>query len=126
MALQANPLTDMWMVDPTMFDPTQRSNQFSNYNNAPLPWPPSYSGAPTDAMGRPIQSFQAWQQANPGGTTLNNPAAQPQAAPAAPPMYGPSNPPPGGSMVAGDPNNPGFTYAQERAMSPAAQYSHVY
>ena len=34
-------LTDMMMVNPWMFDPTQKSNQFSNYNNAALPWPPT-------------------------------------------------------------------------------------
>jgi hypothetical protein len=82
-------LTDMWMLDPTMFDPTQRSNQFSNYNNAPLPGPSYNTGAggPTNAMGQPIASFQAWQAANPGGMGINNTPAQPQA-PAAPAMGG--------------------------------------
>ena len=37
MAQNLAQLTDMWMVNPTMFDPTQASNQFSNYNNAALP-----------------------------------------------------------------------------------------
>ena len=40
-----------------LFSPDQWLNQFSNFNNAALPWPSSYAGAPTDAMGRPIQSF---------------------------------------------------------------------
>jgi hypothetical protein len=83
MAQNLGQLTDMWMVNPTMFDPTQRSNQFSNFNNAPLPWPPTYNGVPVNAAtGQPIQSFLDWQQANPGGTTLNSTPAQPQAAPA--------------------------------------------
>ena len=80
MAQNLAQLTDMWMVNPTMFDPTQASNQFSNYNNAALPWPPTYNGAPVNAAtGQPIQSFQQWQQQNPGGTTLNSTPAQPQA-----------------------------------------------
>ena len=63
-----------------MFDPTQASNQFSNYNNAALPWPPSYNtgaGGPVNAAtGQPIQSFQQWQQQNPGGMSINaTPAA---------------------------------------------------
>jgi hypothetical protein len=56
-----------------LFDPTQWSNQFSNYNNQALPWPSQYVGTPSNAMGQPIQP--------PMGTTLNSqPAA---AAPAA-------------------------------------------
>jgi len=58
-------LTDMWMVDPTMFDPTQRSNQFSLYNNAALPFPPTYGiggqGPVNAATGKPIASYQAPQ-----------------------------------------------------------------
>ena len=89
MAQNLAQLTDMWMVNPTMFDPTQASNQFSNYNNAALPWPPSYNtgaGGPVNAAtGKPIQSFQQWQQANPGGMSINStpaaPAPQPQAQP---------------------------------------------
>jgi hypothetical protein len=57
-----------------MFDPTQWSNQFSNYNNQALPWPPQYVGAPTNATGQPIQS--------PMGTTINSQPAS-AAAPAA-------------------------------------------
>jgi hypothetical protein len=86
MAQNLAQLTDQWMVNPTMFDPTQASNQFSNFNNNPFPWPPTYNtgaGGPVNAAtGKPIASFQQWQQQNPGGTTLNNTAAQPAAAPA--------------------------------------------
>jgi hypothetical protein len=85
MAQNMAQLTDMWMVDPTMFDPTQKSNQFSNYNNAALPWPPTYNtgaGGPVNAAtGQPIQSFQQWQQANPGGMSINTTPAAPAAAP---------------------------------------------
>jgi hypothetical protein len=84
MAQNLAQLTDMWMVDPTMFDPTQKSNQFSNFNNNPFPWPPSYNtgaGGPVNAAtGKPIASFQQWQQQNPGGMSLNSTPAQPQAA----------------------------------------------
>ena len=56
-----------------LFSPDQWLNQFSNFNNAALPWPSSYVGTPTDAMGKPIQP--------PPGMTLNSPpAAPPQAA----------------------------------------------
>jgi hypothetical protein len=81
--LPGTQFTDMWMQNPWgTFDPTQKSNQFSNFNNAALPWPPSYAGAPTNAAtGQPIQSYQNWQQQNPGGMTMNNTPAQPQAPP---------------------------------------------
>jgi hypothetical protein len=80
MAQNLGQLTDTWMVNPTMFDPTQQSNQFSNYNNAALPWPPTYNGAPVNAAtGQPIQSFLDWQKANPGGMSINATPAQPQA-----------------------------------------------
>ena len=83
MAQDLAALTNTWMLNPTMFDPTQASNQFSNYNNAALPWPPTYNtgaGGPVNAAtGKPIQSFQQWQQQNPGGMVLNNTPAQPQA-----------------------------------------------
>ena len=79
MAQDLGQLTDMWMVNPTMFDPTQKSNKFSLFNNAALPFPPSYSGAPTNAMGQPIQSFVDWQKANPGGVSINSTPAQPAA-----------------------------------------------
>ena len=83
MAQNLAQLTDMWMVNPTMFDPSQQSNQFSNYNNQALPWPPSYNtgaGGPVNAAtGKPIQSFQQWQQANPGGMSINSTPAAPAA-----------------------------------------------
>ena len=81
MAQDMSQLTDMMMVNPWMFDPSQQSNQFSNYNNAALPWPPSYNtgaGGPVNAAtGQPIQSFQQWQAQNPGGMSINATPAQP-------------------------------------------------
>ena len=88
-----------------LFSPDQWLNQFSNFNNSALPWPSSYAGVPTDAMGNPIQSavdannasqaqyqqqLAAYnqQKASTPGTTLNstpsqgsswNPATGPQA-----------------------------------------------
>lgn len=79
MAQDLGQLTDMWMVNPTMFDPTQKSNRFGLYNNAALPYPPTYNGVPTNAMGQPIQSFVDWQKANPGGVSINSTPAQPAA-----------------------------------------------
>lgn len=85
MAQNMGLITDTWMTNPYMFDPTQLSNVYSNYNNAALPWPPSYNGAPVNAAtGQPIQSFQNWQAANPGGMNINATPAQPQAAAPAP------------------------------------------
>jgi hypothetical protein len=90
MAQDMGLITDTWMTNPYMFDPTQLSNAYSNYNNAALPWPPSYNtgaGGPVNAAtGQPIQSFQNWQQANPGGMNINSTPAQPavQPQPAAP------------------------------------------
>jgi len=90
MAQDLGQFTDTWMANPWMFDPTQKSNQFSNYNNAPLPWPPTYNtgaGGPVNAAtGQPIASFQQWQQQNPGGMSINATPAAPAAptAPAAP------------------------------------------
>lgn len=72
-----NDLTNMMMVNPWMFDPSQQSNQFSAYNNRPMPGP-SYAGAPVNAAtGQPIQSFLDWQAQNPGGVSLNATPAQP-------------------------------------------------
>jgi hypothetical protein len=59
-----------------LFSPDQWLNQFSNFNNAALPWPSSYVGTPTDAMGKPIQP--------PPGMTLNSSPAAPPQAPTAP------------------------------------------
>jgi len=50
------------------FDPSQWSNPYSQFSGA-LPWPASYSGWPTNALGQPIQP--------PPGMTLNS---APQAA----------------------------------------------
>ena len=75
--LYGTQLTDQLMANPWMLDPTQKSNQFSLYNNQRIPFPPTYNGAPTNAMGQPIQSFVDWQRQNPGGVSLNNTPAQP-------------------------------------------------
>jgi hypothetical protein len=59
------------------FDPSQWSNPYSLYQNQALPWPTQYAGTPTDAYGRPIQSYlqaQAAAQAQPAPA----PAAAPQ------------------------------------------------
>jgi hypothetical protein len=104
MAQNFGALTDMWMLDPTMFDPTQKSNQFSNFNDAPFPFPPTYNTGPAGgvmnaATGQPIQSYTDWNNqaqadyqkqlaaynaqpagGTPGtpGTTLNSAPGQPQ------------------------------------------------
>jgi hypothetical protein len=56
---------------PFQFDPSQWSNKFSPFAGRALPWPSQYAGTPTDAYGRPIQSYLDAQQAA---------AAQPQQA----------------------------------------------
>jgi hypothetical protein len=66
-------LTDMWMVNPGMFDPTgwAPTDPYSNYQNTRLPFPPTYYGTPSNAAtGQPIASYQAPAQP-PQGTTLN-------------------------------------------------------
>ena len=135
MAQNLAQLTDMWMVNPTMFDPTQASNQFSNYNNAALPWPPSYNTGPAGgpvnaATGRPIQSFQDWMQQNPGGMSINSTPAQPAAQPQAQSPLQPVNVPQGLSQPAmGAPSVQGglqawgaATPAQRVAAMPQAVY----
>ena len=84
MAQSMQQITDTWMTNPYMFDPSQLSNAYSNYNNAALPWPPTYNtgaaGGPVNAAtGQPIQSFQQWQQANPAGMSINSTPATPAA-----------------------------------------------
>jgi hypothetical protein len=84
MAQDLAALTNTWMLNPTMFDPSQASNRFSNYNNQAIPWPPTYAGVPVNAAtGKPIQSFLDWQAANPGGMSINATPAAPAAAPQA-------------------------------------------
>jgi hypothetical protein len=75
------------------FDPSQWSNPYSAYQNGALPWPSSYAGWPTNALGQPIQP--------PQGMTLNSTPAQPQA-PAAQPAQPATQPgvSPGGSAWA--------------------------
>ena len=53
------------------FDPSQWTNPYSQYAGKALPWPSSYSGWPTNALGQPIQP--------PPGMTLNSSPQQPQA-----------------------------------------------
>jgi hypothetical protein len=80
MAQDLAALTNTWMLNPTMFDPSQQSNKFSNYNGQAMPWPPTYAGAPVNAAtGKPIQSFQDWQAANPAGMSINSTPAAPAA-----------------------------------------------
>jgi len=107
------------------FDPSQWTNPYSSFQNSGIPFPASYSGWPTDAMGNPI--------AKPPGMTLNSSPAQP--APAAAPQVTqvPYSPPnnimlgsssgvgPGG-IGAGSPNTIGANLFQgaSAAPSPAA------
>jgi hypothetical protein len=110
MAQDMGLITDTWMTNPYMFDPTQLSNAYSNYNNAALPWPPSYNtgaGGPVNAAtGQPIQSFQNWQQQNPGGMSINATPAQPPTTPLSTPNTGFQMGPmyPGGPSVNQNPN----------------------
>ena len=79
MADDNNPLADIYNAAalPYMLGP----NKYSAFNGNPLSLQ-GYSGTPTDAQGRPIQSFvsaqqqhDAWNAANPApaqGTTLNS------------------------------------------------------
>jgi hypothetical protein len=123
MAQDLAALTNTWMVNPTMFDPSQASNQFSNYNGAALPWPPTYNGAPVNAAtGRPIQSFQQWQQQNPGGMSINATPAQPPQAPAASNPF--ANVPniQGQNAPATEPRG-GLNIADWQALSPAQRSS---
>src|SRR4029077_9275085 len=49
---------------PLMFDPSQWANKFSPFQGKPIPFPAQYQGTPTDALGRPIQSFLDAQAAH--------------------------------------------------------------
>ena len=72
-----------------LFSPDQWSNQFSLFNDKPLPWPSSYAGYPTDAMGNPIGGGPQQQTAAPAagsstpGMTINSTPQQGQMTPAA-------------------------------------------
>lgn len=88
-----------------VFDPSQFSNPYSRYSGA-LPWPSQYAGTPTDAYGRPIQSFLDAQQAA---------VAQPAPAP---------TPPPGVTLnSAPSPLDQQRAWALARAASPIGDYS---
>jgi hypothetical protein len=63
------------------FDPSQWTNPYSNFYGKALPWPSSYAGTPTNALGQPIQPQP--------GMTLNSTPAQPQAPQAAGASAGP-------------------------------------
>jgi hypothetical protein len=63
------------------FDPSQYTNPYSPFYGRALPWPSSYVGTPTNALGQPIQP--------PPGMTLNSTPQQPQAAAPAAPQVGP-------------------------------------
>ena len=70
----SNPIRSAKPGRPVLAGPMAEPVQ--QFNNAALPWPSSYAGMPTDAMGKPIQP--------PPGMTLNSsPQAQQPAAPAA-------------------------------------------
>ena len=56
---------------PFQFDPSQWSNPYSRFYGQALPFPPTYAGTPTNALGQPI--------AAPPGMTLNSTPQQPQA-----------------------------------------------
>ena len=43
---------------PYMFDPSQLANPYTQWNKQALPFMGQYAGAPTDARGNPIQSYQ--------------------------------------------------------------------
>lgn len=60
---------------PYMFDPSQFSNKYSPYAGKALPWPSSYQGTPTDALGRPIQSYRDAQAAHDAWAAANPPMA---------------------------------------------------
>jgi hypothetical protein len=76
------------------FDPSQWTNPYSQYQSSALPFPLSYVGWPTNALGQPIQPQLQAQM-----------AAQPQAAPAAAPAMGTSL------------NSSAMTAAQQQAMA---------
>ena len=76
-----------------LFSPDQWTNAYSQFSGKALPWPSSYTGYPTDAMGNYINpqagsgipnyaQWQAGQAAQPAatpGTTINSMPAQSQA-----------------------------------------------
>ena len=74
-----------------LFSPDQWLNQFSNFNSKAIPWPSSYVGWPTDAMGNPIGGGPVRQRraaaaapaaagsSTPGTTINSTPAAAGQA-----------------------------------------------
>ena len=107
-----------------LFSPDQWLNQFSRFNNAALPWPSSYVGTPTDAMGRPIQP--------PPGMTLNSaPAPAAPASPVAPAAAQQAIMPPGGwglgmnganPAIANTPSFGGSQYAGSQYMPQAMPY----
>ena len=61
---------------PFMFDPSQFANPYSQWNKQALPFMGQYAGAPTDAHGNPIQSYQTAQQAHDAWAAANPAPAQ--------------------------------------------------
>jgi hypothetical protein len=98
------------------FDPSQWTNPYSQFYGKALPWPSSYAGTPTDALGQPIQSPQS-----PPGMTLNSTPQQPQAPAGA---QTPSNPfanvqiPQGQNTAVAQPRG-GLSIQDWQALSPA-------
>ena len=70
---------------PFMFDQSQWSNKYSPFAGKAIPFPAQYRGTPTDALGRPIQSYldtqaqhDAWRPTPAAPVTLNsNPNSNP-------------------------------------------------
>src|SRR4029077_2145522 len=62
---------------PLMFDPSQWANKFSPFPDKPIPFPASYVGTPTDALGRPIQSYLDAQAAHDAWSAPPAPAQAP-------------------------------------------------
>lgn len=60
------------------FDPSQWSNPYSSFQNKGIPFPASYMGWPTDAMGNPIAATSATPGLTPGQTSA---AAAPASTP---------------------------------------------
>ena len=101
------------------FDPSQFTNPYSNYYGKALPWPSSYVGTPTNALGQLIAS-------PPQGMTLNSTPAQPQAPAAAAPIHGVGGLQPGqydgsNGLPAGNPMQ--FAHATDPSGMPAGQTS---
>ena len=106
------------------FDPSQWTNPYSSYYGKALPWPSSYVGMPTNALGQPIASPPI--ASPPHGMTLNSTPAQPQAPAAAAPIHGVGGLQPGqydgsNGLPTGQPMQ--FAHATDPSGMPAGQTS---